>query len=277
MIVIFTLANGRSGTRFLSGLMRHNVRNCVSKHEPYTAWSNPTMFGRPIDDYLGGNTSAIRRLVQQKHRGILRYNTPVYIETNHAFLKSFADAAIEFFPDMKLIHLIRNPLKTARSETNRELQLHKWHVPFRWYTGGDGRRYFRWSLTHKEPIYQSFDLVELTLFQKYVIQWIEIENRAMQFLDRHHKHDDCFTLHSPGDINDPQRITQMFGFFGLQQAQEQIEITGHQNRTPGAKTIITEEERRQFRQVIEQLPAESLAVFDDEPYIGYDWIDLLRR
>jgi len=277
MMVIFTLASGRSGTRFLSGLMRHNVKDCVSKHEPYFDWSNPTMFGWPIDAHCRGETDAIRRLMRRKQRGILRYKTPVYVETNHAFLKAFADVAIEFFPDMKLIHLIRNPLKTARSETNRELQLHKWHVPFRWYTGGDGQRYFRWSLTHNEPIYESYDLHELTLFQMYVIQWIEIENRAMRFLDRHQKQGDSFTLHSPADINDPQRIARMLEFFGLQQAHEQIEITGHQNRTPGAKTIITDEEQRQFRQVIDQMPAEYLEVFHREPYTSYDWIDLLRH
>ena len=277
MIVIFTLASGRSGTRFLSGLMRHNVKQCVSKHEPYFDWSNPSMFGRPIYDHLRGNTPAIRRLVKKKHRGILRYRTPVYVETNHAFLKSFADVAIEFFPNMKLIHLIRDPLKTARSETNRELQLHKWRVPFRMYTGDDGRRYFRWSLTHREPIYESFDSDKLTLFQNYVIQWIEIENRAMRFLDQHQKHDDCFTLHSPQDINNPERIAEMLDFFGLQQTHEPVEITGHHNRTPGAKTIITDEERRQFRQIVEQMPAEYLDVFDREPYTAYNWIDLLRQ
>jgi len=119
MIVIFTLATGRSGTRFLSGLLRHNVKDAVCKHEPYFSPSNPTMFGLPIFQYMRGDLEPIRAAVRKKQQRILRYQAAAYIETSHAFLKSYADVAIEFFPEMKLVHLIRNPLKTAQRDKSR--------------------------------------------------------------------------------------------------------------------------------------------------------------
>ena len=82
---------------------------------------------------------------------------------------------------------MREPLKVAKSETYRHELLNWFHAPLRNYRGGDGRRYFRWALTGLEPIYRSLDNLQLSLFQRYVVQWIEIENRAMQFLDRFQK------------------------------------------------------------------------------------------
>ena len=59
------------------------------------------MFGRPIYDHAVGDTGAVRKLAERKRRVIERYSgAAAYVETSHAFLKSWADMAIELFPRM---------------------------------------------------------------------------------------------------------------------------------------------------------------------------------
>lgn len=272
MMKIFVLANGRSGTKFLTDLFRHNVKNCICKHEPF-----PDMFGRPIYWYTKGEINKIRRLFYIKKLRIDHSFGKVYIETNHAFLKSFCDVAMEFFPDMKLIHLIRNPLKVAKSELNRHLVIDRVHLPFRYYKIG-GKKYFRWALTGEEKIFQDIRHLNLTLYQKYVVQWIEIENRAMRFLDKYNKHKDCFTLSIPEDINNPSAIKDLFDFLGVKLKRKSICIKGRKNKTPGAKkTIVTEKDKAQFREVINSLPSEYLNIFKKEPYTRFSWSKLLQK
>ena len=233
MKTVFALATGRSGTRFLSHLLRNNIRNAVCRHEPYFDWGNPSMFGPPIHAHTHGDLDQVERLLAKKSRFINRLRTDTYIETSHAFLKSYFDLAEDHFPNSKFVHLIRHPLKTARSETNRELWLDSIHFPWRKYRAGDGRRFFYWSLTGDEPIYRDVELEHPSLFQHYVIQWIEIENRAMHFLDKFDKHQDCVTMQSPFELNDQQRVKQAIEQLGLEPAGDEVQIEGKQNRTPG--------------------------------------------
>jgi hypothetical protein len=212
---VFLLGNGRSGTRFLSGLFRNNAADCTAIHEPYLSRSRPSMFGMPIYDNSHGHRDELRKVWERKHRGILGYRTPWYVETNHAFLMSFAELAIESFPDMKLVHVVRNPLHVCASQAERERFIANYLTPFLMYRGRNGRKYFRWRLTGDEPIYQHFAGQELTTFQAFVIQWIELENRAQAFLDRYEKRRDCFELHTPGDLNNAEKIARMFAFLGI--------------------------------------------------------------
>ncbi|MCI0358278.1 MAG: hypothetical protein L0211_07330 [Planctomycetaceae bacterium] len=299
VLTIFTLASGRSGTHFLYQLFRRNAADCCCRHEPYGF--NPSMFGRPIYDRAVGDTDAIRKLAERKARIIRRCGQPVYVETSHAFLKSWSDVAAELFPDLKLVHLVRDPLKVAKSEANRHQWLDWFHFPLRNYRGGDGRLYPRWALTTLEPIYQAVGCMSatkytgsepakahgafrfthapyeqpLTLFQRYVIQWIEIENRAMRFLDRFNKHADCITLQSPHELNDAARVRKMFDFLGVKLRRPAIDTAGRQNRNP-RPTVITDREREEFAAVVARLPPSELAIFHKEPYAGMRFLDCLR-
>ncbi len=277
MITVFALASGRSGTRFLCHLLRHNLKGAVCRHEPYFDWGNPSMFGAPIHDHTHGRLDRIRQQLSRKQRFIAGRRCEVYVETGHSFLKSYYDLAPEFFPRSKFVHLVRHPLKTARSETNRELWIDSTHFPWRHYRTDDGRLLYRWSLTGDEPIYQAVDLPEPTLFQHYVIQWIEVENRAMQFLDRFDKHDDCATMISPRDLNDPASVRGMIERLGLELAGEQVRIAGQQNRTPGVVTTVTSREEAEFREVVGRMPAEYLEIFRGAPYADCDWASWLQR
>lgn len=274
---IFTLTSGRSGTRFLSELLRANLPDCKVEHEPYLQPGNPTMFGLPIYDHWAGNLEAVRQRVAQKRAAIERYRARCYIETSHAFLKSWWDVAPEFFPRMKVLHLIRHPLEVARSEANREAFIHRWHLPGRHYRGRDGQQYFFWALTGREPIFQSHGVADITRFQFYLLQWIEIENRAMAFLQRFNMWKSRFTLHTPQGLADPQVFEALLAFLDLGRKPNTAIASRHQNRTPGRPTLIGDEELRQCRQIIERIPASYLEIFRHEPYVQCEWISSLRN
>lgn len=275
--VTFALTTGRSGTRFLHHLCRHNVQGAVCRHEPHLDRGNPSLVGRPIYDRLEGRSERRRQLLEQKRRWIDARKCDRYIETSHLFLKSFDDLALDYFPNIRLVHLVRDPLKTALSETNRELMSERLHLPFRTYRGDDGRKYYLWALTGNEPIYDAFDRDEISLFQKYVIQWIEIQNRAIAFVAENDLHDRCYTLHSPVDLNDPDRVGALFDFFGWPLEREQVVIKGGKNRTPGASTVVTQQYEDEFRQVVDHMPSEHLEIFRHEPFTRFDWVSLVQR
>src|SRR5262245_44437259 len=260
---IFTLASGRSGTHFLYELIRHNARDCVARHETY-GW-NPSMFGRPIYDHAIGQQEPIRKLLARKRGIVERSGANTYVETSHAFLKSWFDLAPEFFPWLKLVHLIRDPPRVAKSEADREGVIKWLHVPFCHYLGGDGRPYFLWSLTGLEPIFQHFSATRLTRYQWYVVQWIEIENRAMRFLDKSGKHADCIALHSPADLNEPERVQNLFDFLGLKLRHPRLLIAGRKNKN-WRRTTITDNDRREFADVLTLIPSCYLEIFRREPY-----------
>ncbi len=268
MLTVFTLSSGRSGTHFLYQLLKRNARDCVARHETY-GW-NPSMFGRPIYDYAVNQRERTRKLLQRKRRIVDRCGASAYVETSHAFLKSWHDLAEEFFPQSKFVHLIRDPLKVAKSEADRERLIKGFHIPLCHYRGGDGKKYFLWSLTGLEPIFRHFAKAKLTRLQWYVIQWIEIENRAMQFLSEFRKQADCFTLHSPVELNDQVRVAALFDFLGLKSRGSQIIIRGRRN-TNWRPTVITQEDRRQFGDVIRSVPPASLEIFRNEPYVSLPW------
>lgn len=274
---VFTLSSGRSGTLSLCELLRRNAAECTVVHEPHISRSNPSMFGRPIYDYATRNIDAIHRLLKTKRDTIRRFNTPTYIETSHAFLKSYWEFAPEYFQNMKVFHLVRHPLEVARSEANREAFINKWRLPLRQYRGRDRQKYCRWALTGLEPIFAPYQLDKLTMFQRYVIQWIEIENRAMAFLKRFDMDRNCLTLLSPRDLNDPQTVTRILHFLNFDSAGKEVTLPGVQNRTPGNPTIVGDAEMRQFREVMSKMPAEHLEIFHHDPYKQYPWVDLLTK
>lgn len=263
-LVIFTLTSARSGTLYLRDLFRNNVRHCVCRHEPFFDWGNPTLFGPAIYDAYAGRIDRIRARLARKRDYILRLRTGAYLESSHAFLKSLHVAATEFFPGMRLIHLIRDPLLVAKSEAVREER--RAHAPFHYYKGVDGQRHFCWALTGHEEIYRHFDRAKLTLFQKYLIQWIEIENRAIRFVRQHHFQDRCFTMDSPGDLNSRERVSQLFDFLGLETRHPEIILGGNRNASMGYSAAIDPKEEKEFQEVMTRIPASYLEIFHHEPY-----------
>lgn len=269
--VFFTLTSARSGTRYLCDLFRNNIRDCACRHEPFFDWGNPTLFGPAIYDAHAGRLDRIRSRLARKAAYIARRRESVYLESSHAFLKSIYVAALEFFPDLRLIHLVRDPLFVAKSEAWRQRWRERVRAPFHFYVGDDQRRHFCWALTGNEEIFQHFDARRLSLFQWFLIQWIEIENRAMRFLDEHDLRERCFMLHCSRDLNDAGKLREMFDFFELPLAGDRVVLIGRRNRSIGHRTTVSPEDEVQCDEILDQLPDCYLEIFRREPYREFPW------
>jgi hypothetical protein len=274
---VFVLGTGRSGTHYLHSLCRANVRDAFCRHEPYFPPRNPNMFGKAVDAHTRGDTAEIRRLVEKKRRYVSGLRAGVYIETSHAFLKSYYDVAPEYFDDIRVFYLLRDPVKTATSEANRERMLDRVRFPFRRYRGADGKKYFRWSLTGNEPIYRPFAGERLSLFQRYFLQWIEIQNRAMWFLDHFEMHDRCVVLDSPRELNDPRRIRDALEALELPRQHAEVRLTGGRNRTPGVPTVVTQHEEEAAEALLERIPGEHLTVFQHPLFARFAWTSRILK
>jgi hypothetical protein len=242
------------------------------------------MFGKPIYWYTTGKNEKLRDLFQKKVNIINGFNTNLYVETNHAFLKSFSDVAMEFFPDMKLIHAIRNPLKVAKSNYNRYEQLRKIKFPLN-YRGDDGNKYIKWTLTGNEKIYNYLNFDNKTIYniddskkiyQYFILEWIETENRAINFLNKYNKHDDCYILDVPKELNKAKKIKDMFNFFELEMKNKDISFKGRKNKGR-KKTVVKEKEKTQFNEILSRLPDKYLRIFKHKPYIDFEWRDIFSR
>jgi hypothetical protein len=274
--IVFTLAEARSGTLYLRNLFRLNARDCACRHETFFDFGNPTMFGPAIYDAYAGRVDKIRARLDAKRRYIEKLPGSAYSESSHSFLKSAWVAALEIFPNLKLIHLVRNPLKVAASEAYREMWRRRVHAPFHFYKGDDGKRHFAWALTGNEEIFQNFAGRRLTLFQWYLVQWIEIENRAMNFLEKNQLYDRCFTLDSPRNLNDAVKIREMFDFLQIETKHPEIIFGGRKNKSIGyLPASAVKEDDLQF--VLEHLPECYLTIFRNKPYCDFSWSTCLRR
>ena len=60
--LIFTSTTGRSGTRFLCGLINQNAINATSEHDPY-----PRGYGKPIIWKNNGDTNKLKKLIYTKN------------------------------------------------------------------------------------------------------------------------------------------------------------------------------------------------------------------
>lgn len=109
---IFVATSGRSGSGSLARILQAG-ENIRVEHEP-----NPVMY----NDYPDGLSD------KQQYFHDLFYNEKLntinssslehdhYAETNHLFIKNFADFAIEEFADkIRIIHLYRDPVSVATS------------------------------------------------------------------------------------------------------------------------------------------------------------------
>ncbi len=112
---IFTATTGRSATATLAHIF-DKVDNCSSHHEPHPAMNGRAMINKNNgDDEL---SKFIYKYIKSINLRRLSSGYRYYVETNHMFIKSFADYVIdEFRGKVKVIHLIRDPVKVADSIT----------------------------------------------------------------------------------------------------------------------------------------------------------------
>ena len=111
--IIFVATTGRSGTMTLVDIFNH-IPDCKAEHEPY-----PAMF----DEILAAKSSGNEALVKNTYWHIKSANLwraaigcKHYFESNHMFIKTYIEYAVEDFADKIIIlHLVRDPVKVANS------------------------------------------------------------------------------------------------------------------------------------------------------------------
>ena len=251
-LVLFTLASGRSGTSYLADFFAQNITQCYSTHEPYFTFGNPTLFGKPIAWNTLHNDRALLPVLERKCRFIASRREPFYFESNHAFLKAFNRHAGALLHNPGFIHLVRNPLLVAKSELVREQMIRKVHLPFADYTSDTGERLFRWALTGQEDLFQHFPPTlsrPVSRFQFYVLQWLEIEHRAMQLIRDNHWQDRVFFIDVDVALKQEAVLKNMVDFFGLPHMPV-FNLDLRRNKTPFiGPTLITEQDELEFQAV----------------------------
>jgi len=108
---IFVANPGRSGSTSLSEIFRA-ARNAVCVHEPHPVMFNDYPPGTDREAYFRDLFLKLKRIyIQRTARG-----HDYYIETNHQFIKNFAEPAIQYFGErIMIIHLVRDPVSVAAS------------------------------------------------------------------------------------------------------------------------------------------------------------------
>ena len=108
---VFVATTGRSGTDSLSTVL-NTLPNCASFHEPAPLMGDNSPPGSDRMSYY-------KKLFYQRKLPAIQMaarNHDYYVETNHQFIKHFADHAIAAFGDrIRIIHLVREPWKVASS------------------------------------------------------------------------------------------------------------------------------------------------------------------
>ena len=273
-LVLFTLASGRSGTSYLADFFTQNITQCYSTHEPYFTFGNPTLFGKPIAWNTLHNDRALLPVLERKCRFIASRGEPFYFESNHAFLKAFNRHAGALLNNPGFIHLVRNPLLVAKSEYVREQMIRKVHLPFADYTSDTGERLFRWALTGQEDLFQHFPPTlnrPVSRFQFYVLQWLEIEHRAMQLIRDNHWQDRVFFIDVDVDLKREAVLKNMVDFFGLPHMPV-FNLDLRRNKTPFiGPTLITEQDKLEFQAVVRNLPDGYKKLLQGEPYRDCSW------
>ncbi|SEL26187.1 hypothetical protein [Nitrosovibrio tenuis] len=265
-LTIFTLASGRSGTSYLADFFVKNVQQCYSTHEPYFVPGNPVLFGKPIDWNTRQNDKALLPVLERKCRFIANCKAPVYFESNHAFLKSFNRHAGVLLNNAGFIHLVRHPAKVAKSELLRERLIRKIHLPFANYTGDTGERYFRWALTGNEEIFRYYAGHTLSRFQFYLLQWIEIEYRAMRLIQQNRWQDRVFFIDVDTQLKEEAVLRQLLDFFNLRH-KPRFSMDLHRNTTPFmGPTVITPQDELEVRWIFQNLPVAYKVMLKGEPY-----------
>lgn len=273
-LVLFTLASGRSGTSYLADFFTQNITQCYSTHEPYFTPGNPTLFGKPIAWNTLHNDRALLPVLERKCRFIASRREPFYFESNHAFLKAFNRHAGALLHNPGFIHLVRNPLLVAKSELVREQMIRKVHLPFADYTSDTGERLFRWALTGQEALFQHYPPTRnrpVSRFQFYVLQWLEIEHRAMQLIRDNHWQDRVFFIDVDVDLKRESVLKNMVDFFGLPHMPK-FNLDLRRNKTPFiGPTLITEQDKLEFQAVVRNLPGSYKKLLQDKPYRDCSW------
>lgn len=177
---VFVLTTGRSGSAALSNLLE-NINSINSYHEPYPIMNNryrlPKIilkFWYPFLFYFVKYPTILKSHKDGKS---------VYVETNHLFLKTFSQYAIRFLgKKIKLIHLVREPYKVAKSMYDIHTIPGDYHSSI-WYLDPYSRDNLLSYRKIKKRLNKDY-LSQYEDFFKCLWYWYEMEKRAEVLIKR---------------------------------------------------------------------------------------------
>lgn len=109
------VSTGRTGTNFLARLLNRPELGLIAKHEP------PPTLGDLGNDFITGRKSLeqTKRIILRDRAGIFgAIEDQMYIESNSGLI-FLLPALKELIPNLKVIHVVRNPIDFVRSGVNR--------------------------------------------------------------------------------------------------------------------------------------------------------------
>lgn len=201
---VFSATTGRSGSLTLANVLE-SLQDAVVFHEP-----DPIMHSRHLSgpERLASLDELFwRRKRIEVHRAARGHR--YYVETNHQFVKGFADQAAAWFGDrLRVVHLRRDPVSVAASFYRMS------SIP------GLPRRGSLWLLDPRSDD----NLVQLGAvlfgegefshdYYKCLWYWYETEARVRRFQERHPRVP-VQTI-TTGDLNDLEKVRGLLQGLGL--------------------------------------------------------------
>ena len=211
----FVATTGRSGSQKLTQIISC-VPGYVSLHEP-----EPVMNGTMMIRKNRGTDGAARRCFHSRkllaiYRACAEGNARYYVETNHMFIKSFSDYAIQHFgAKIRVVHLIRDPQETAHSiyqlgEIPGDPEGNHWYLD-----PGITQNHIR--LTDEFWEYPEFQ------HPYYRCLWYVFEIQArVESLKREHPSVPIFRMETP-ELSQPDSIHSLSQFLGVAVEEEALE------------------------------------------------------
>jgi hypothetical protein len=214
---VFCASTGRSGTTSLQHIFKA-AENAYTTHE-----SHPIMNKDVLINYNNGDIEAAelefntRKLLRIAYKSLFK---EVYVESNHMFIKCFADPAFKVFKKkLKVVVLERDPVAVALS------MLARGDIP-----GEEGGN--KWVLDPRAT--QNIIKIEKTLYENpgfahdfYKCLWycFEIKARTLQYQKRHP--DVPLFFIKTEELNDFERNREMLEFFKITYNESRLkELTG---------------------------------------------------
>jgi len=112
----------------------------------------------------------------------------------------------------------------------------------------------------------------LSRFQFYLLQWIEIEYRAMQLIKQNDWQNRVFFIDVNKQLKDESVLKQLVKFFDLPHTPN-FNMDLRRNKTPLiGSTLITAQDKLEIQWIIQNLPYSYKKMLDNEPYTKcLDW------
>ena len=211
--VIFVASTGRSGTGSISRLFA-SIDDVCSLHEP-----EPVIGGATMIEKNKGNEHLARKIYTNVKSNVIRLERltgkRIYFESNHMFIKSFIEYAVEDFGNkVTVIHLYRNPVSVAKSLFDLQMipgteRANEWYLDYK----GNGNQI---------RIAEILDTNERFAhdFYKCLWYWYEIEARVSFWKNRYKEI--RFVDFKTEDLNKYGCVTELLQELGIKYDEKKI-------------------------------------------------------